>query len=480
MPVSRPGSWAVAMLVVGSCARNPVTGRQELSLISEAQEIQLGAEAAERAIASIGLVEDAPLQAYVERVGLALAQDSHRPDLPWAFHVLDDPTPNAFALPGGTIFITRGMMAWMDSEAELAAVLGHEIGHVAAKHQVRRISEAQVAQVGFGVGSILFPEVRGLGGVLGVGLELLFLEYSRDDEREADQLGLHYALDARYDVLEMDDIFVSLARLEARSGRSPLPTWASTHPAIEERIATIRRVQQRTPPPVDTPIVGRASYLGQIDGLAFGDDPREGYFEGRTFYHPELAFQITFPAGWETENLPQVVVGATPQRDAVVQLEPIAGTPRQAAQTFAAAPGVSAGPSSDLAIHGRPAVLASFRAQADRGPIEGLAGFVGHGAQTYAILGYAPSGRAATYDPTFREVIQSFAPVTDPSVLHARTARLDVVRLDRAMTVEQFARAHGASASLEDILLLNQLADPATVLPAGTQVKGVSRDAPSS
>ncbi|HSL72783.1 MAG TPA: M48 family metalloprotease, partial [Longimicrobiales bacterium] len=207
------GLLSVALMGAAGCATNPVTGERELALVSESQEIAMGKEAVPQVEASIGLVEDAALQTYVRRIGLGLAAQSERPNLPWSFGVLDDPTPNAFALPGGPVYITRGLLSLMDSEAELAAVLGHEIGHITARHSVSQISRAQLAQLGLGVGMILVPSLQGLGNVLGTGMQLLFLKYGRDDERQADDLGFKYALAKSYDVREMDDVFAALQQV---------------------------------------------------------------------------------------------------------------------------------------------------------------------------------------------------------------------------------------------------------------------------
>ena len=164
---------------VSACATNPVTGERQLALISESQEIAMGREAAQEAEASIGLVDDAGLQTYVKNIGAKLAASSERPALPWTFGVVDDPTPNAFALPGGFIYVTRGMMNLMDSEAELASVLGHEIGHVTARHAVTMISRQQLTQLGLGLGGVLFPDIGPATQALGAGMQLLFLRYGR-------------------------------------------------------------------------------------------------------------------------------------------------------------------------------------------------------------------------------------------------------------------------------------------------------------
>jgi len=204
------GCSALAGVLLASCAVNPVSGNSELALVSESQEIEMGKQGAADVAQSIGLYQDAAVQAYVSRVGLTLAARTERPGLPWAFQVVDDPTVNAFALPGGYIFVTRGFLTHITNEAELATVLGHESGHVAARHSVQQISRAQVAQLGLGIGSMLSSGIREYSGVAGAGLGLLFLKFSRDDETQADQLGFRYALADGYDVRQMVSVFQML------------------------------------------------------------------------------------------------------------------------------------------------------------------------------------------------------------------------------------------------------------------------------
>ena len=240
MSTQAPLSTIVAFLASmcwSSCATNPATGESQLSLISESQEIQMGKQAAQEVRQTLGLVDDGALQAYVQRVGRQLAAASERPDLPWGFHVVDDPTPNAFALPGGFIYITRGMMNLLTSEAELASILGHEIAHVTARHAVNQISKQQLTQLSLGLGGIFFPTVQELSPLIGTGLNLLFLKYSRDDERQADEIGFGYVLEEGYRASEFADVFATLQRAGDELA-SALPSWLSTHPAPEERVET--------------------------------------------------------------------------------------------------------------------------------------------------------------------------------------------------------------------------------------------------
>src|SRR6266508_6618415 len=180
------------LAVLAGCARNPVTGKRQLALISTDQEIALGKEAAQQVTESVGRYPDEKVQAYVAEIGKRMVAKSERPGLPWSFTVLDDPAVNAFALPGGPVFVTRGLLTNMTSEAELASVVGHETGHITARHSVEDLSKAQLAQVGLGIGSIVSEDIRQVAQVAGAGVQLLFLRFSRDHERQADELGFKY------------------------------------------------------------------------------------------------------------------------------------------------------------------------------------------------------------------------------------------------------------------------------------------------
>lgn len=462
-------------VLAAACATNPVTGRRQLALISEAQEIQLGQQSAQQVAQQLGLVENEALQQYVQRVGAELARESERPQLPWTFRVVEDPTPNAFALPGGFIFLTRGMMDLMDSEAELAAVLGHEIGHVTARHSVTQISRAQLAQLGLGLGSVFFPEAaQTLGQAAQTGMQLLFLRYGRDAERQADELGFRYALRERYEIREMDDIFATLMRLGEASGRSSLPAWLASHPSEPERI---RAAQARADTVTVTPLATRRDeYLARIDGLIYGDNPRQGFFRNGVFLHPDLRFRMQFPQGWRTQNLPQAVNALSPQQDAVLQLTLAQGANAEdAARRFLSQQGLQPGQAGRQNVNGNPAVIAYFQAQSQQGIVGGMVAFIEYGGRTYQVLAYTPAQLFGRYEPGFRQVIGSFAAVSDPAVLNVRPNRIDVVRTTRAMTLTEFNRQYPSVIPLPELAILNQVETGTSTLPAGSWKRVVTQ-----
>ncbi len=473
--------WARGCVAAGlacalaACATNPVTGRRQLALVSEAQEIQLGQQASQQVAQQLGLVQNEALQQYVQRIGAELARESERPNLPWTFRVVEDATPNAFALPGGFIFLTRGMMDLMDSEAELAAVLGHEIGHVTARHSVTQISRAQLAQLGLGLGAVFFPEAaQTFGQAAQTGMQLHLHRYSRDAERQADELGFRYALRERYDVREMDDIFATLMRLGEATGRSSLPSWLASHPAEPERI---RNAQARA----DTVAAGglalrRDEYLARIDGLVYGDDPRQGFFRDGVFLHPEMRFRISFPQGWRTQNLPQAVNALAPQQDAVLQLTLAQGANSEdAARRFLSQQGLQPGQAGRQNVNGNPAVVSYFQAQTQQGVITGMVAFIDYGGRTYQVLAYTPAQVFGRYEPAFRQVIGSFAAVNDPAVLNVRPNRVDVVRTTRAMTLAEFNRQYPSVIPIGELAILNQVESGTSTLTAGSWKRVVTQ-----
>src|SRR5437773_7804908 len=297
-----PLATVLAASLVAGCATNPATGARQLMLVSESQEIAMGRDYDKQVVASIGLYPDSGLQRYIQQFGTRLAATSERPNLPWTFRVVDDPVVNAFALPGGFIYVTRGIFAHLNSEAELAGVVGHEIRHVTARHSVSQLSKQQLAQLGLAVGTIASPEFERFAGLASAGLGVLFLKYSRDAERQADDLGLRYMRRVNYDPREMPHVFELLTRVSQAQGGGRVPEWLATHPDPENRRGRIEQEIATLPQTFSGVAVNRDAYLRRLDGLVFGNNPREGYFKDNQFFHPDLRFRVTFPEGWTTSK----------------------------------------------------------------------------------------------------------------------------------------------------------------------------------
>jgi predicted Zn-dependent protease len=470
--VRRPPALAGLLLIAG-CAVNPVTGQRQLALISESQEIAMGQEAAKSVDASIGLVDDASLQSYVNQLGLTIARESERPNLPWRFGVVDDPTPNAFALPGGPVYITRGLLGVMNSEAELVSVLGHEIGHITARHSVSMLSRAQLAQIGLVAGMVLLPNLAQFGDLAGGGLQLLFLRYGRDAERQADDLGFKYTLSKGYDVRDMVKVFAALQRIGEASGTSPLPAWLSTHPGAGERIQRIEQQLAKLQQPLDQTRRNPEVFLTRLERQVYGENPRAGFFRGSTFLHPDLRFQLEFPQAWKTQNLTQSVSAVSGEQDAMLQLTLAEGGVEQAAQKFFGQQGLQSAQVGRTTINGMSAVTGYFQAQTEQGVLAGIAAFISHDNRTYQILGFTPAARLNRYETVFRASIGSFGRLTDASALNVQPNRITIVRTTQAMTLTEFNTRFPSKIPLEELALINGLAGPTTRIPAGTMVKRI-------
>lgn len=334
-------------LAFSGCAQNPVSGKQDFVMMSESQEISIGRNADADVRKQYKVYDNPALQSYVNRIGQAVAQNSHRPHLNYHFTVLDSPEINAFALPGGYIYITRGIMAYLNSEAELAAVLGHEIGHVTARHGVRQQSASQATGIGIALASIFVPELASQAGqdLSNLLSGALLSGYGREHELEADRLGAQYLARTSYDpqamirvvsVLKNQELFdAELAKQEGREPRRYHGTFA-THPDNDTRLHQV--VGEAANLKVSTPFEGKAEFYKQTSGLIFNDSVDEGIVRGNTFAHRDLGISITFPPLWSIKNSPAKLIAINPSYDAALELrvdgQP-AGTPPEYARRLA-------------------------------------------------------------------------------------------------------------------------------------------------
>jgi predicted Zn-dependent protease len=468
-----PRASLVLLCTLAACATNPVTGKSELSLISQSQEIQMGHDASAGDLQRVGELNKADAVAMVRRIGTAIAAKSERPSLPWEFHVLDDAAVNAFAYPGGYIFVTRGLMTHLTNEAELAEVIGHEIGHVTAKHTVNAMSKQQVAQIGLVGAQVLSPTVAKYGDLLGTGAGLLFLKFGRDDETQADALGFKYSLAQGYDVREAPKVFNTLARLSGEGG-ARVPEWQSTHPDPGNRVKVAEQKAAALPAgSLTNAKVNRDGYLKVLDGMVFGENPRLGFFKGANFRHPDMRFQFDFPAGWKTMNMAEAVVGQSADGSAQIEMTAGQGTPVAAVQKFTSQQGITVTQSGSTTINGLPAALATFTAKTSDGTtLNGEVGAVQHNGATFMFLGLmaaqAPSQRASEIDATIR----SFRALADAASLNVQPATIQLVTLPTAMTGLQFTQQFPSTAGVNTIYIINEM-DATTNLAKGTVLKRV-------
>ncbi len=477
-PLLRGAAWLllVALPVTLGCSVNPATGQRQLVLMGEQQEIAIGQENDQAIVAQMGLYGDEELQTYIQDLGASLAARSERPELPWTFRVLDDPIVNAFALPGGYIYVTRGILTHFNSEAELASVLGHEIGHVTGRHGVERMSKAQLAGIGLMVGTVAAGDkYRGLADLAGQGLGLLFLKFSRDDERQADDLGLRYMTRGQYDPTEMPKVFNTLGRVSAAQGAGRIPGWLSTHPDPGNRAVRISEQISALPAESQSGRVNRGTYLARLESMTFGANPREGYAIGSAFYHPDLQFRLDFPEGWKVVNQRQAVGAISPQEDAVVVLTLAQeGSANEAFDTFFSQEGLERGDPWRRSFRYFRTVPPDPQPgqQQQQQRILGLVGFVDHGGQLFRLLSYTADERWQGYGRPMQGSLASFRNLTDRRYIDVEPKRVRVVKLDRAMTLGEFDRRYPSTVDLQALAILNGVAEDEQ-LEAGRLVKRV-------
>lgn len=456
---------AVGALVLTDCAQNPVSGDKDFVLMSEQQEIQMGAQANQDVLKEYAALDNPALQAYVNDVGQRLAKQSQRPELTWHFMVVDSPDVNAFALPGGYVYITRGLMAYLNSEAELAGVIGHEIGHVTARHGVRQQSASTVAGLGAVLGSILVPGMnnQASASLLQTLAHAWTAGYGRDHELEADRLGAAYLAKAGYDPQAMVEVIGVLKNQElfsaeqaARGGQPSRATYHGifdTHPGNDARLKQV--VAEADKYRVADPREGRNDYLQKLVGLYFGDSPDQGVIRNNALLHEKLGLVVQFPPGWRVQNRPDRIVATSPQSDALVELEqgPKNDNPLE---TLKKGVKLDAGARYDSGqLAGFPA---AFAAGAQQGKPVVVAVVVFNGTQ-YLIAGMARDMAAYERERSaLRAAINSFRAITPAEKLAARPHVLQLITARPGLTMATLARQSPLGDEAESQLrLMNDL-----------------------
>ncbi len=448
--------------------------------MSTEQEIAMGQEADPQVIAQFGLYEDSALQRYIQQKGAQLASVSHRPNLDWRFRVVNSEVINAFAVPGGYVYFTRGILAHFNNEAELMGVLGHEIGHVTARHSVIQQRNQLLGQIGLIAGMVLSPELARFGETASQGLGLLFLKFGRDDERESDKLGVEYSTKLGYDAHQMANFFNVLKAQNQSAGSSELPPFLSTHPDPGERNETVNRLatEEQRKQNLTNPQVNRDSYLRLIDGIIYGEDPREGYRENNVFYHPVLRFQWNLPTNWNYQNTPQQVQLAAPDGKALMILTAGAGkTAQEAATAFTQQYNLRVVESQQTTVNGLRALALVGDPQPQQGqqpsanPVRVMAYFIEFENSVYLLMGVSTAADFPNYTSTFNSSIQSFRTLTDATKLNKKPTRIRIRTVQQSGTLSQLLRSYGVPDNrLQEVALLNELALTDTVR-SGTLIK---------
>lgn len=476
--------WLGLLVVAGAagCARNPVTGRPEAVLTSEEAEIEYGNQAAEVVRAEMGLVDDPALEAYVAQLGQRLAAHSPRSQLDYRFQIIDLPEANAFALPGGHVYVSRGLLSLANSEDELAAVLGHEIGHIAARHAVRRqtasapLAPLQIAAALGGVAaSIVSPNlgqiVAGIGQLPGA---YVMAAYSREQEREADRLGQELAAAAGFDPMALSLFTRTLAREEILEGdRAAARPFLLSHPPSPERSAAAEAyagslvIATGLPAPLD-----RDAFLLHVDGLVLGQSAAEGVFIDERFLHPGLGVGFTFPGDWKPFNARNSVSAISPDGSASLVIEIVGegSDPMETAREFGRSIRLDEAPEA-LQVNGLAAARSGALVRGRNGGRQLLLTWVAHDDLIYRIAGVCPLTEIALMRPEFRRTTASFHPLAPGERNEISETRLRVVVADPGEDLSRLGERSGNEWTPPRTAIANGLEDEDAPLSPGWRIK---------
>lgn len=406
----------LALAFTAACATNPVSGKRQVSMMSESEELAIGQQMDADVRREMGVYNDQALQRYVSDIGQEIARHSHRPNLPWTFTIVDSPAINAFALPGGYIYVTRGLMAYLDDESELAGVVGHEIGHVTARHAAQAYTRQAEANIGLTILSIFVPSTQPFTNLGSAGLSVLFLKNGREQELEADRLGVEYESAAGYDPTGVPRMLNTLSRIDKLSERG-VPNWLSTHPASDTRVERAAPLAAKFES-ADAKTINRDQYLEHINGLVFGDKPEDGVVRGSEFVHPLLRIGVKFPDGWELTNSDQAVMAREPGTQHFMLLQEVdrqsfAGQPSRSISDIAIGVMRRAGyqnvDGTAQQINGNDAYVGLYRGTAKEvGKVTMRAAHVSVGRQVYVIAGFAPEQEFDLVDRDIAPALQTF------------------------------------------------------------------------
>jgi len=465
-----PAVFTGCVLALGGCATNPVTGGKDVVTISEAQEIEIGRKMHPQILQQYGRFDDESLQQYVNTIGQRIATKSHRPKLQYTFTVLDSNEVNAFALPGGYVYITRGIMAYLNSEAELTAVLGHEVGHVTARHAVRQQTGATAA----GIGATLVGILTGSGDLANVANmagQALISGYGRDMELEADQLGAEYLERVGYEPEAMIDVVrllknqemleVQMARQENRQPRVYHGVFSS-HPDNDTRLKEVVRSAKKYVN-AETRPDNRDEYLGHIDGLPLGSSRAQGMVRGSRFYHGDLGITLAFPTGWVVENQPARLLAYPQGKQAYMEMR--AAAPQQGVQPkeflgrmLQGVPTTNGEPIEANGLHGYTAIVRSTKLPwGNQGPARVAVVYFNNLAFVFTGATQQSSALSST-DALFLSTVKTFRRLRDNEFPQAEPNKLQVIRATEQTTIEQLAKSSPVEKyPTERLRLLNDL-----------------------
>ncbi len=479
----------VVLSSLAGCASGPTA---KMATGSVERESQVGAEQASVIERTIGLDRDPNTAAYVEQVGQRLAAQAGRKEISYRFYVVDMTVPNAFALPGGYVYVSRGLLALLNSEDELAGVLGHEIGHVEARHAVKR-SQAALAtalatapvQIAAGITGIAASAISpDLGaGIVGAGQTLtqaVLAPYGREQEREADRLGQQISARAGWDPRGLTGLLDTLGREERLAGETAPAGFLATHPSTPERVAATAAyagtLAQGQPDPIAK---DRAKFLARLDGLLIGDDPMKGTFVEERFLLPNADLRMTFPRAWEMGRIAGGIGAQSPDEAAALILQPagIDTDPVTVARERSKSTGVDfLNGARNTPINGLPAVRRELTVVGQKDRYWLSLAWVQLGRVVWSIVGLAPGARVRDYAPTINDSIASFGAMSDSDKADITAVRLRITQARADETLESLGQRTGSLWDANQIAVANGLAADVR-FAGGEQVKVSLREA---
>ena len=463
-------AWAAA------CATNPVTGRREFSFMSEAQEVAIANESEPQIKEEMGVYNDPELQKYVSDIGWRMAKISERAHLPWRFTVVDVPAVNAFAVPGGAIYVTRGILPFLDNEAELAGVIGHEIGHVTARHSAQQYTRQISGQAGLIALGVFVPAARPFGELSAQALGVLFLRYGRDDELQSDALGAGYESKLGWDPAGVPAFLSTLGRLDEAAGdRRGVPNWLSTHPDPLSRVDEIQPVVQKLKAAGGSFATNRDAFTARIDGIVYGDNPEQGIARGSAFLHPVLRFRIDFPDRWEIANSPQQVVAKAPGADVFMLLQlveqPRGRNIQEIGQTSMNSAGFRFVSGERTTINGLEAFVGVYDGQIqDFGRVSARAAHIAYDGKVYVVAGLVAPEAFQQADNAFSSSIRSFRSMSAAEAENIRPNRVDFYVVRAGDTWQSIAERSGGVITPATLAVMNT-STPGSMPQPGSRIK---------
>jgi predicted Zn-dependent protease len=477
-------------VLAAGCAINPESGRPEAVLTTEKGEIEEGEKAAKEVENQIGLIDDPAIAAYVDEIGQRLVKRAARNDIAYHFHVVEMKEPNAFALPGGFIYVSRGLLAYTNNEDELACVIGHEIGHVSARHSVSRQTSGAIlapVQIAAGLGgwatSIVSPRLgQVVAGTTQLPSILALASYSRGQERQADELGQRYAAEDGWNPMAMSTFMTTLARESELQGNDEgrMAIFASHPPSTERAEETAKNAEKLDPAPPNPIAPNRAAFLAKIDGIVFGVPAREGVFVEDRFLHADMGFALEFPPEWEQLNAHSFVLAQDEGSKAFFVLklaateEEDAGDPVKVANRFSEEHGLSEGPTL-IEINGLKAAQGVHVEGHGDSAMRADLTWVALDGYVFQLAGVGPKNAWKTLGPVIEASAKSFHRMTPAERKEVFEDRVRIAKALEGETIEALAERTESRWEPKQIAIANGLQDDA-ILEAGQLLKITKRE----